>query len=56
MCFKKFCLANFSPILGHVKIVVFQKDVFGPSKILFYATTPNFQVQEKYDHILKAIQ
>ena len=44
---KNFCSANFSPILGHLKIVVFQNDVFGPSKILFYATTPNFQVQEK---------
>ena len=47
MFFKNFCLANFSPILGHLKIVGFQNDVFGPSKILFYATTPNFQVQEK---------
>ena len=41
------CEANFSHILGRLKIVVFQSDVFGPSKILFYATTSNFQVQEK---------
>ena len=47
MLCKNFCVANFSHILGHLKIVVFQNDVFGPSKILFYATTPNFQVQEK---------
>ena len=56
MCLKNFCSANFSPILGRLKIIVFQNDVFRPSKILFYATTPNFQVQEKYDHCLKAIQ
>ena len=56
MCFKNFCLANFNPILGHLNIVVFQHDVFGPSKILFYATKPNFRVHEKYDHCLKAIQ
>ena len=31
---KKFCLANFRHILGHMTIVVFQNDVFGPSKIL----------------------
>ena len=39
--------ANFSHILGHLKIVVFQNDVFGPSKILFYATNSNFHVHEK---------
>ena len=44
---KKNCLANFSHILDHLKIVVFQNDVFGPSTILFYASTPNFHVQEK---------
>ena len=40
---KNLCLANFSHILGHLKIVVFKNYVFGPSKIHFYATTPNFQ-------------
>jgi len=35
MLCKNFCLANFSHILGHLKIFVFQNNVFGPSKILF---------------------
>ena len=33
---ENFCSENFSHILGRLKIVVFQNDVFGPSKILFY--------------------
>ena len=47
LLYKIFCLANFSHILGHLKIVVFQNDVFGPSKILFYATNSDFHVHEK---------
>ena len=47
MLFKNFCVVNFSHILGYLKIVVFQNNVFGPSKILFYAKTPNFHVHEK---------
>ena len=44
---KNFCLANFSPILGHLKIVVFQNDVFGPSKILFLCYNPKFSSTRK---------
>ena len=47
MLYKKFCVANFSHILGHLKIFVFQNDVFEQSKILFYATNSNFHVHEK---------
>ena len=45
------CEANFSPNLGHIKIVVFQNEVFGPSKLLFYARNP-----KQCDHCLKANQ
>ena len=44
---ENFCLANFSPILGHPKIVIFQNDVFGPSKILFLCYSPNFSHTRK---------
>ena len=43
---ENFCSANFFHILGHRTIVVFQNDVFGPSKVLLYATIPNFHVHE----------
>ena len=47
MLCKNFCVVNFSHILGHLKIVVFQNNVFGLSKILFYAKTQNYHVHEK---------
>ena len=53
---KDLCLANFSHILGHLKIFVSQNIVFGPLKIFFYAKTPNFHVHEKSDNRLKVIQ
>ena len=35
---------RFSHILGGLKIVVFRNYLFGPSKILFHTTNPNFHV------------
>ena len=40
---KNFCLANFSPILGHLKIVVFQNDV----KNSFLCYNPKFSSTRK---------
>ena len=44
---ENFCSANFSHILGHLRIFDIQNDILGPTKILFYATKPNVKKKKK---------
>ena len=49
-------MAKFSHILGHLKIIVFKNDIYGPSKIILYTMNPNFHVHQEEGHCPKADQ